>query len=123
MTTDERRSHQRFSVWFPVTVEQSSERVWAICRDASGGGVLISATSPLTIGATVELKFRLSATEPDRIFPATVLRMLDNDDELLLAFPFRIALEFKERDDSFPDELNRRAEIRRIESSPTLPRS
>lgn len=106
---EDRRIHERYPIWFPVTVEGEGIHVWAICRDASAGGVLISAIAPLEAGREVRLSFRLSATEPDRVIAAKVLRAIDNDDELLLAFPYRVALEFVEHDETFPADLRERA--------------
>lgn len=106
---DDRRTHERYPIWFPVTVESEGHHVWAICRDASGGGVLVSAIAPLDAGREVKLSFRLSANEPDRVVAAKVVRGIDNDDELLLAFPYRVALEFVEQDESFPVALRERA--------------
>ena len=109
---DDRRTHHRYPLWFPVTVERKDGKpVWSICRDASAGGVLISAVAPLEIGETVTLAFRLGLKESERHIDARVIRTIDNDDELLLAFPFRLALEFVERDDTLPDALARRAAL------------
>ena len=109
---DDRRTHHRYAIWFPVTVTRHDDKaVWSICRDASAGGVLISAVAPLDVGEKVTLSFRLGIHEPEHKIDARVIRNIDNDDELLLAFPFRLALEFVERDDTLPAALQRRAEI------------
>jgi hypothetical protein len=108
---DDRRTHHRYPIWFPVTVERRDGKpVWSICRDASAGGVMISAVAPLDVAETVTLSFRLDLKEPERRIDARVIRTIDNDDELLLAFPFRLALEFIDRDDTLPAALQRRAE-------------
>lgn len=108
--SDDRRTHHRYPVWFPVTaVREGKPPVWSICRDASGGGVLISAIAPLDVGEPVKLLFRLGVNEPDRSIDAKVLRTIDNDDELLLAFPYRLALEFIVRDETLPEALRERA--------------
>jgi hypothetical protein len=107
---DDRRTHTRYPIWFPLVVEVGEKSVWAICRDAGGGGVLVSAVAPIDVDASVRLKFRLTVGEPDRVKDAKVVRLIDNEDELLLAFPYRVALEFAERDEAFPAELSKRCD-------------
>jgi hypothetical protein len=41
----EKRSHNRYSLWFPVTIDASSRQVWAVCKDVSAGGILISGST------------------------------------------------------------------------------
>lgn len=94
----EKRGYQRFAVWFPVTIRVPDEpgaEVWAICRDASAGGVLVSATAEIDVGAKVELRFRLDPHETaEHVTRAQVVRHEQTRDELVLVFPYRMAFEF-----------------------------
>jgi hypothetical protein len=94
MSHDEKRSYERYQIWFPVTLKTDRGEVWAICRDASPGGVLVSAVSPLELGATVTAVFRVTPTEKEeRSLLARVVRQEVNEGELMLVFPYRAALE------------------------------
>lgn len=103
----ERRNYRRYAIWFPVTIEVAPTQVWGICRDASAGGVLVSSVSAIEIGARVVARFKVTPRGPERALAATVVRELANRDELHLAFPHRIALEFECPADDLLDELER----------------
>ena len=97
MTTsaNEKRQYNRLAIWFPVTILSGGREIWAICRDASPGGVLVSAVSSIAIGEKVEARFKVRrAAETEWTAPATVVRHEATEDEMVLAFPFRLALEF-----------------------------
>ncbi len=105
----EKRNYRRYDVWFPVTLTQDGIEVWAICRDASSGGVLLSAVRAVPIGAKVTARFKVSReAKAERSVAATVVRSDLNEDALVLAFPHRIALEF---DGPVPELLEEIAEI------------
>ena len=36
---------QRYALWFPVTVDGTTQQMWAVCKDVSAGGILISGTA------------------------------------------------------------------------------
>lgn len=107
---DERRSHLRYPLWFPVTLEHAETAIGAICRDASGSGVLISSVAPVAIGESVRVTFRLRPADPDRVLEGRVARLEGNDDELLLAFPYRLAVEFANEAEDLPDALRARTD-------------
>jgi hypothetical protein len=72
----ERREHTRYTIWFPVTLAAGSREVWAICRDASQGGILIASCSRVEVGARVQVTFRVAPHEPtERTVEGTVVRM------------------------------------------------
>lgn len=107
----EKRSYQRYTIWFPLTLKLPDREIWAICRDASPGGVLISAVTPLEKGTKLELHFRVTpGNDQERIVPASVVRQELNRDELVLAFPYRLALEFTSPMQDLLDELSVHAE-------------
>lgn len=57
---EDKRVHNRFTLWLPVRVDARSGRMEAVCRDASSGGVLISGSDGLNVGDKVTISFRLS---------------------------------------------------------------
>jgi hypothetical protein len=100
---------QRYALWFPVTLVvggTDARRIWSICRDASAGGIQVSSVTPLAVGTAVSAQFRVARdAELDRTVEAEVIRSEINDGELMLAFPFRIALRFLAAVPELPDEL------------------
>jgi hypothetical protein len=93
----EKRGYQRTTIWFPVTISLPETDVWAICRDASASGVLVSAEEPIEAGARVTLRFRLAPDKSkEHTIKASVVRHEQTRDELVLVFPYRIAFEFEE---------------------------
>ncbi len=106
--TNEKRSYQRFNIWFPVTLVVGEQEVWAICRDASPGGFLLSAAAPIDVGAKVKARFKVSPQSPsERIVDATAVRQEGSVGELMLAFPYRAAFEFASPMPDLLEELTR----------------
>lgn len=106
----EKRSYQRYRLWFPVTLTTEDREIWAICRDASAGGIQVSSVLPLTRGTRVKARFRVSATDTrGRNVRAEIIRSESNDGELLLAFPFRLGLRFEHPLPELPEELAQHA--------------
>lgn len=103
----ERRNYRRYAIWFPVTIHVESSDVWGICRDASPGGVLVSTVTAIEVGARVSATFRVRPDGPERSLGANVVREVANRDELHLAFPHRVALEFDQPADDLLAELER----------------
>lgn len=100
MASSEKRTFVRYRRWFPVTllVEDggSTREVWAICRDASAGGLLVSSVLPLPVGTGLLARFRVAPNiEHDRVVDAEIVRTAANEDELMLAFPFRLGIRFR----------------------------
>lgn len=103
----EKRSFARYQLWFPVTLDIDGKEVWAICRDASAGGMQVSSIVPLAVGKTVTARFRVSQHTEARRYEveAEVVRSENNDGELMLAFPFRVGLRFTEPLSQVPADL------------------
>jgi hypothetical protein len=73
---DERRSHPRYTIWFPVTVDaESTHELWAICKDASSRGILIASNAPLAVGARVKVTFRVTPEDVDQTVEGHVVRI------------------------------------------------
>lgn len=95
--SSERRRYHREERWFPVTIEVAGVPVWSICRDISPTGILVSARQTLATGTEVVLRFRLTPTDgEERVMHALVVRCEQNETELGLAFPCRLAIQFHE---------------------------
>jgi hypothetical protein len=102
----EKRNYRRYDVWFPVTLDVAGLEVWAICRDASSAGVLISSVSAIAVGTVVSARFKVSReVERERTILASVVRSEVNADALVLAFPHRVALAFECPVPELVDEL------------------
>jgi hypothetical protein len=91
----EQRSFDRFALWFPVTVDAASCKVWAVCRDASASGILISGSARLAVGDEVSLTFRISPEDPaDREVKGRIVRVERPDEDPRTVWPHRMAIEF-----------------------------
>ncbi len=111
----EKRAYRRYPIWFPVTIHLAhgggEREVWAICRDASARGVLVSAIAPIDVGTAVTARFRVhSAKSPERTIRSRVVREESPEEELTLVFPSRFALEFEEPVALLVDELAAQSE-------------
>ncbi len=112
----EKRSYRRYPIWFPVTLklsgirdeaEKPGQEVWAICRDASARGVLVSAVKPIDVGSIVDACFRVRGEAAiERTVRARVVREEPPEEELTLVFPHRFALEFEEAVQPLAEELS-----------------
>lgn len=106
----EKRAYNRYKMLFPVTLRVGDEDVVGVCRDASPKGVLVAASTPVEPGATVTARFRVSPDIRDeRTIEARVVRQELSEGELELAFPYCIALEFKEAVPDLLDDLEARS--------------
>jgi hypothetical protein len=104
----EKRLYQRYALWFPVTLVANGHELWAICRDASAGGILVSSVLPLEVGTKVVAKFRVAPNAAEeRAVRAEIVRNTANKGDLVLAFPYRLALRFAEPITALPDDLER----------------
>ena len=116
---DEKRSFDRYALWFPVTVDAVSPGgaspsmrsdggepkngdghlpLWAVCRDASAGGLLLAGSHPLEVGAAVTVRFRVSPEGAERKISGRVVRVELSDDNPRSVWPYRVAVEFLEPD-------------------------
>ena len=97
MSDAERRNHQRYTLWFPVTIDREAAQIWAVCHDASAGGIAISGNAGLAVGDLVTVSFRVLPDDPDtRKIQGRVVRVERPDDDPRSAWPHRMALEFVE---------------------------
>jgi PilZ domain-containing protein len=95
---NEKRSHQRYALWFPVTVDTHARKVWAVCRDASAGGILVTGSAELKVGEVVTLSFRVSADGQERKVSGRIVRVEAPDDDPRAVWPYKVAIEFLEPD-------------------------
>ena len=101
---EEKREYRRYPIFFPVTLRIGDEEIVGVCRDASAGGVLVAASTPVEPGATVVARFRTSTELRDeRTIAGKIVRQDLSSEEMQLAFPYLIALEF---DEPVPDLLD-----------------
>lgn len=92
----DRRARQRYLIWFPVTIEGAPGEVWAVCRDASSGGILVNSAGLLEVGAKVAVTFRVRPEEPEeRRVEGRIVRIERNEDDPLGPWPHRLAIEFE----------------------------
>jgi len=106
----ERRNSTRYAIWFPVTLERDGTAAWAICNDASVGGVLISSATKIEIGAEVIVTFRVAPDEPERRVSGRVVRFDGEAEDPRSVFPYRVAVEFKEETRELEDRFRRASE-------------
>ena len=93
----ESRAYPRYRVWLPVQLTGDTlEGALAVSKDASEGGMFLSSSEPLTLGATIQVSFTvLEAGEPrTHETSAEITRMERNLDDPHGVWPYRIALRF-----------------------------
>ncbi len=91
----ERRIYERYVIWFPVTLRAGDEEIGTICRDASTGGLMVSSPIQLKPKTPVVCGFRLSIESHTDVSAAgVVVRVERNDGDMVLAFPYRLAIGF-----------------------------
>ena len=95
---DEKRSHERYTLWFPVTVDASTRQVWAVCNDVSAGGILISGSTGLKVGDLVTVVFRVSPGAAEKRLSGRIVRVDAPKDDPRTVWPHRMAIEFREVD-------------------------
>ncbi len=106
----ERRKLTRYAIWFPVTLERDGKAAWAICNDASAGGVLISSMTKIEIGSEVTVAFRVSPSEPERKLVGRVVRLDGENEDPRAVFPYRVAVEFREESKELEERFRRASE-------------
>jgi hypothetical protein len=94
----EKRSFDRYALWFPVTVDATSHLVWAVCNDVSASGILISGSTELRVGDPVTVSFRIAPDSPERRICGRIVRVEPRDDDPRSVWPHRMAIEFLEPD-------------------------
>jgi hypothetical protein len=93
-----KRQHERHALWFPVTVDVATGQVWAVCKDASAGGVLISGSRSLQLGERVTVIFRITPDSPEQRIAGRIVRVEPPDDHPRAIWVHRMAIEFFEPD-------------------------
>ena len=94
----EKRSFSRYALWFPVTIDSSTNQVWAVCNDVSAAGILISGSTALKVGDDVTVAFRVSQGSPERKLAGRIVRVEPRDDDPRSVWAHRMAIEFVEPD-------------------------
>jgi hypothetical protein len=94
----EKRSFDRYALWFPVTVDCDASQVWAVCNDVSPKGILISGSQPLKVGDQVTVAFRVSQDGPERRLSGRIVRVEPRDEDPRAVWAHRMAIEFAEPD-------------------------
>ncbi len=112
----EKRSFDRYALWFPVTIDASTRQVWAVCKDVSVGGILISGSAGLAVGDVVTLTFRVSPDAEERRLSGRIVRVDAPDGSPWAAWPHRMAIEFLE-----PDRTLQAAFVRASSRPPPAP--
>jgi hypothetical protein len=108
---DERRSSERYRVWFPVTVVTASgEEGTAITYDVSAAGILMACPGRLEAGEAVTLRFRVEQDEDERSFPAKIVRSEENDEDDGL-WRYRMAAHFDEPHPELENMLERESKL------------
>jgi hypothetical protein len=95
---NEKRSHERHALWFPVTIDASTRQVWAVCNDVSAGGILISGSTGLRVGDLVTVCFRLTPSAIEKRLSGRIVRVDPVNEDPRTAWPHRMAIEFLEAD-------------------------
>jgi hypothetical protein len=96
-TIRDKRAHSRFQLWFPVTLVVGRKQVWAVCRDASAGGMRVSSAARAKVGTPVTVRFRVSPSETvDRTATGKILRVESPAEDSDGAWPHEIAVVFDE---------------------------
>lgn len=96
---DEKRAYSRYSLWFPVTVDGATHQMWAVCKDVSAGGILISGTDRIAVGEVVTLSFRVTQDAEERRLIGRIVRIdQTGDQDPRSVWSHRMAIEFIEPD-------------------------
>jgi hypothetical protein len=94
----EKRSFDRYTLWFPVTVDAASGQVWAVCKDVSASGILISGSQELAVGDVVTVSFQVSPEMEERQVSGRIVRVEAPDPNPRAIWSHRMAIEFVEPD-------------------------
>lgn len=105
----ERRTHPRYSVWFPVQIDAGQlGTAVGISKDASAKGLRLDANADVVLGAPVRVRFRVSPHETPQDIDGTVVRVARNrleDSD----WPYQLAVQFDDPEPSL--DLRLRTEL------------
>jgi hypothetical protein len=107
----DKRQHERHALWFPVTVDGATGQVWAVCKDASAGGVLISGSQSLRVGERVTVTFRVTPDSPEQQVAGRIVRVDPPDAHPRAIWVHRMAIEFLEPDPALAALFERAASL------------
>jgi hypothetical protein len=110
----EKRSFGRYALWFPVTIDLSANkarRVWAVCKDVSAGGILISGTDELEVGDVVTVSFRVEPDAAERRLSGRIVRVDPPDENPRSVWTHRMAIEFLEPDATLQSSFERASSL------------
>jgi hypothetical protein len=94
----DKRQHERHTLWFPVTVDAATGQIWAVCKDVSVGGILISGVQGLSVGDDVTVVFRVTPDAPERRIAGRIVRVEPPDPNVRQVWMHGMAVEFREPD-------------------------
>jgi hypothetical protein len=110
----EKRSFDRYALWFPVTIDLSSNaarRIWAVCKDVSAGGILISGSEELEVGDVVTVSFRVAPEGEERRLSGRIVRIDPQDENPRSVWMHRMAIEFIEPDSTLQSAFQRASSV------------
>jgi hypothetical protein len=110
----EKRSFDRYTLWFPVTIDLSSNatrRIWAVCKDVSAGGILISGSDELEVGDVVTISFRVAPDADERRLDGRIVRVDPPDENPRSVWTHRMAIEFLEPDATLQSSFQRASSV------------
>jgi len=92
--TRERRTHERYDLWFPVQVDAGQlGTAVGVSKDASAKGLRLDANADVILGAPVRVRFRVAPHEKPQDVDGTVVRVQRNrigDSD----WPYQLAVQF-----------------------------
>jgi len=92
----ERRSNERYRVWFPMSVvTDDGEEGTAITYDVSSTGLLMACPGSLAPGSHVSLRFKVGEGEA-RVVAAQIIRREENQEGDTGPWRYRMAVRFDE---------------------------
>jgi hypothetical protein len=66
--SDDKRAHDRFTLWMPVRIDARSGKMEAVCRDASSGGLLVAGDVALNPGDPVTITLPRAGEDGEDLF-------------------------------------------------------
>ncbi|MEM6957219.1 MAG: PilZ domain-containing protein [Myxococcota bacterium] len=95
--SDERRSSERYVLWFPMRIETEGDVILSISRDISDGGVLVVAAAEPHIGASVNVTLEIPGDEAgERTVKGKIVRVEANEADEQGLWRHRVAVAFDE---------------------------
>lgn len=103
---DEKRSYERFQVWFPMRIGTGDDQGLAISYDASAKGLLIASPASLQVDDVIDVTFAMPPPEGnEKTVKGRVVRVGKNEADPDGMWPNRLAVEFEEEVPGLEDVL------------------